>query len=149
MMPTVLFLCSGNYYRSRFAEAYFNHRAAELGLPHRAESRGFRLGANNFGPISPHAAAGLQQLGIALPSTVRFPAVVVEDELCAAARVIAVKETEHRPLMQQHFPALVEQVEYWQIDDIDCAEPAEALPHLLAKLDALLAGLRPATPDSA
>lgn len=148
-MADVLFLCSGNYYRSRFAEAYFNHRAAALGLPHRAESRGFRLGANNFGPISQHAAAGLQQLGIALPSSVRFPAVVVEAELRAAARIIAAKETEHRPLMQQHFPALVEQVEYWQIDDVDCAESAEALPHLQAKVDALLAALMPATPESA
>ena len=27
-MPVVLFLCSGNYYRSRFAEHLFNHLAA-------------------------------------------------------------------------------------------------------------------------
>ena len=39
-MPTVLFLCSGNYYRSRFAEIFFNWLAPQQGLNWRAESRG-------------------------------------------------------------------------------------------------------------
>ena len=52
----VLFLCTGNYYRSRFAEVLFNHLARERGLRWRAESRGLDLaiGVNNVGPISPH-----------------------------------------------------------------------------------------------
>jgi hypothetical protein len=37
---TVLFLCTGNYYRSRFAEALFNSVAGKMGLPWRASSRG-------------------------------------------------------------------------------------------------------------
>jgi protein-tyrosine-phosphatase len=37
---TVLFLCTGNYYRSRFAEALFNSVAGKMGLPCRASSRG-------------------------------------------------------------------------------------------------------------
>lgn len=36
---TVLFLCTGNYYRSRFAEIYFNALAAQRGSPWRADSR--------------------------------------------------------------------------------------------------------------
>jgi len=39
---TVLFLCTGNYYRSRHAEAVFNHHAERLGLGWRAVSRGSR-----------------------------------------------------------------------------------------------------------
>ena len=51
----VLFLCTGNYYRSRFAEVLFNHVAGERGLGWRAESRGLDLagGVNNMGPQSP------------------------------------------------------------------------------------------------
>jgi len=36
---TVLFLCTGNYYRSRFAEILFNAVAAKEGLGWRADSR--------------------------------------------------------------------------------------------------------------
>jgi hypothetical protein len=42
---TVLFLCTGNYYRSRFAEALFNSVAGRMGLPWRASSRGLALGS--------------------------------------------------------------------------------------------------------
>ena len=44
---TVLFLCTGNYYRSRFAEILFNSVASKLGLPWQASSSTFfdtRLG---------------------------------------------------------------------------------------------------------
>ena len=40
---TVLFLCTGNYYRSRFAEVLFNSVAGKMGLPWRASSRGLAL----------------------------------------------------------------------------------------------------------
>ena len=39
-MKTVLFLSTGNYYRSRFAEILFNSIAPRYGLPWKAESRG-------------------------------------------------------------------------------------------------------------
>ena len=35
----VLFLCTGNYYRSRYAEEIFNHQAGRDGLGWRAFSR--------------------------------------------------------------------------------------------------------------
>jgi protein-tyrosine-phosphatase len=39
-LPIVLFVCTRNTYRSRFAEAFFNHATTREGLPFRAESRG-------------------------------------------------------------------------------------------------------------
>ena len=55
----LLFLCTGNYYRSRFVELLFNHQATRAALSWRAESRGIALdlGVNNRGPISLAALA--------------------------------------------------------------------------------------------
>jgi hypothetical protein len=39
----VLFVCTGNHYRSRFAEALFNQKARQAQLDWRALSRGLRL----------------------------------------------------------------------------------------------------------
>ena len=42
-MREILFLCTGNYYRSRFAEVLFNHLARESGVKAHAASRGLRV----------------------------------------------------------------------------------------------------------
>ena len=63
----VLFLCTGNYYRSRYAEEIFNHRARLEGLDWFSFSRAVAeaLFPQNVGPISPHALEALQKKGIA------------------------------------------------------------------------------------
>jgi protein-tyrosine phosphatase len=129
-MKTVLFLCSGNYYRSRFAEVLFNARADDTRLPWRAVSRGFFLHAGNVGPISQHAIRGLETRGVVLGTDVRFPIVVTEQDLEAAHHIVAVKESEHRPQLEAKFPDWASRVEFWKIDDLDCAEPEVALVHL-------------------
>ena len=65
-MSKLLFLCTGNYYRSRFAELLFNAMAATHALPWQAFSRGLALdkGVNNIGPMSPFALDALRALGI-------------------------------------------------------------------------------------
>ena len=63
---TVLFLCTGNYYRSRFAEVLFNSVAGKMGLPWRASSRGLALerGVNNVGPMAVAAVKALEARGL-------------------------------------------------------------------------------------
>src|SRR4051794_41805888 len=63
---TVLILCTGNYYRSRFAEALFNSVAGKMGLPWRAASPGLGLGrgVNNVGPMAASAGQGLGAAGV-------------------------------------------------------------------------------------
>lgn len=129
-MKTVLFLCTGNYYRSRYAEALFNHRASELGLGWRALSRGFRLHPENVGPISNYTLSRLESQGITLAEVTRFPIVVTEDDLAAADLIVAVKETEHRPMLEARFPAWSTRVEFWTIDDVYDTEPDVALAQL-------------------
>jgi protein-tyrosine phosphatase len=138
---TVLFLCSGNYYRSRFAEMLFNHLASAAALPVRAASAGLhpRCWTRNAGPLSPHAIAGLHARGIPVPDAPRLPRDAMADDLRDATLVIAVKEAEHRRLVEAQFPALATRVRYWSIDDVQDAPPEGALDALEAAVRALLA----------
>src|SRR5437868_616021 len=140
-MKTVLFLCSGNYYRIRFAETLFNWLAPQQVLDWRAESRGFRLLPQNVGPISVHAIRGLKARGVPVPQPHRFPLVADEEDFEIFDRVIAVKEAEHRPMMAARFPAWAERIEYWHIHDIDFAEPDQALTELEKQVRQLIESL--------
>jgi len=115
MTDTVLFLCTGNYYRSRFAEILFNRLAETRGLSWRAGSRGLALdlATDNVGPISPFALQGLTIRGIQTDAANRHPLQVTEDELQGAGHVVAMKEAEHRPMLTERFPAWIDRVEYW------------------------------------
>jgi protein-tyrosine phosphatase len=127
---TILFLCSGNYYRSRFAELLFNAHAAQERLPWQAQSRGFFIHGGNVGPISPYVVEGLRSRGVAVAGEMRFPLVVTERDLEASHHIVAVKESEHRPKLEANFPSWTSRVEFWTIDDIDCADPWTALAQL-------------------
>ncbi len=117
---TVLFLCTGNYYRSRFAEVLFNSVAGNMGLPWRASSRGLALerGVSNVGPMAVAAVQALEARGLrAVPEFVRFPMPVTANDLDLANWIVALNQAEHLPLLQKRFPAWAEKVEYWQVDD--------------------------------
>jgi len=121
---SVLFLCTGNYYRSRFAEVLFNSVAGKMGLSWKASSRGLALerGVNNVGPMALEAIGALEALGVcAGDAGARMPAQVTTDELERADRVVALNRDEHLPLLQQRFPAWAEKVEFWQVVDVSGA----------------------------
>src|SRR5881394_3757539 len=104
----VLFLCTGNYYRSRFAEVLFNSVAGKMGLPWRASSRGLALerGVHNVGPMAASAVKALEARGLhAVAELARFRMQVTVDDLERAAWVVALKQAEHLPLLQERFPA--------------------------------------------
>ena len=120
----ILFLCTGNYYRSRFAEEMFNHEARLAGLNWRAASRGLapEPSPDNVGAISIHAFQALNDRSIS-PAD-RLPVVCTIEDLESADRVVALKEAEHRYFLAQRFPGWENRTLYWHVDDIDVAEPA-------------------------
>ena len=129
-MKTILFLCTGNYYRSRYAEILFNWKAQELGLAWKADSRGLAPDPLNPGAMSRDTMAALRNLGIPFNNHLRYPLSVTEDDFRAAHHVVAVKEAEHRPMIERDFPAWLDRVEFWHVDDLDCCGPEEAIAHL-------------------
>ena len=118
-MYKLLFLCTGNYYRSRFAELLFNALAPAHDLPWQAFSRGVALeqGVGNVGPMSPLALQTLQALGIISDGFARYPMQAQEDDLQGAEIIIALQEAEHRPYLSARYPAWVDRVEYWHVRD--------------------------------
>jgi protein-tyrosine phosphatase len=145
-MKTVLFLCTGNYYRSRFAEAFFNWHAEQLGIAWRAVSRGLELHVDNVGPMSAFTRARLAEHAIDCGPYDRLPLDASDADFASADHVVAVKRTEHHHRMQRRFPQWIGKVEFWEVHDLDCATPQEAMPHLerevLALLNRLSSGTR-------
>jgi protein-tyrosine phosphatase len=143
-MKRVLFLCTGNYYRSRYAEELFNHIASGEKLPWRAFSRGAaeRGSPDNVGPMSRFADDRLRASGIIPEGATRYPQPCALAEFDGADLVIAVKEAEHRPLIERRFPEVASRVTYWHVHDIDVDHPAVALPMIDGLVRELVASLR-------
>jgi protein-tyrosine phosphatase len=136
---TVLFLCTGNYYRSRYAECLFNSLAAKMRLPWRADSRALALerGTLNVGPMAPAALKALAAAGIRNgDALVRMPAPVTATDLEAAARIVALKRDEHRPLVEERHPDWAPRIEYWHVD-----EAPEAIAAIDSEVHRLIARL--------
>lgn len=150
-MHTLLFLCTGNYYRSRFAELVFNALAAQRRLPWQAESRGLALerGVNNVGPISQTVLETLISLGIEGSVAPRYPLQVQEHEFPMAALIIALQEAEHRPLLQARYPAWVDKVIYWHVRDVRPSPAYNPLQEIAQEVQQLISRLALPVPPAA
>jgi protein-tyrosine-phosphatase len=62
----------------------------------------------------------------------------VGEDFASADYIIAVKRAEHWPAMDAQFPQWRDQVEYWHVDDLDCATAEQALPQLEALIAQLI-----------
>jgi len=127
----VLFVCTGNFFRSAFAERYFNHLAAENrelpeGDPRRkgvvwvAESRGLDPAQLSPGQraarMSRFALARLRQLGIPVPTdpATRLPAhtprPLALPDLERCQRIVAMHDASHRPMLRRFLAQRKDQV---------------------------------------
>jgi protein-tyrosine phosphatase len=142
MKRRVLFICTGNYYRSRFAEAYFNHQAERLGLGWEAFSRG--LAIHMLGPeflISPQTEERLAAREIELRHTAPYRRQLSEEDLLGAEVIVALKDDEHRPMMRTQFPGWVERVVYWDVGDQPDVRPEDGLGAIEREVMGLMGSL--------
>lgn len=133
-------MCTGNYYRSRHAEAVLNWRARERGLAVRGFSRGLltSLVADEPTSLSPFTAARLAALGIPADLTGPRPVQLSDDDLRRAHRTVALRRGEHRRLMLREHPEWADRIDYWDIEDIDEGPPERALDRIEAEVARLL-----------
>lgn len=128
----VLFLCSGNYFRSRFAELWFNQEAQQRRLGWYATSAGLLMENDNQGNISEYTRTFAHARGWSVPDRPPIPA---SDALFEQADcVIALKESEHRVPIETRFMRFQEKVTYWTIHDEDVMKPSDILPTLESQL---------------
>lgn len=137
----VLFLCTGNYYRSRFAEAVFNHHAEERLPGWRATSRGLAIHLA-AGDLARETKMALEERGIELHRTGPTRARLSREDLHAASLIVALHEPEHRPLLSQQFPDWVARVEFWTVADVNEVHHSEALPEIERRVLGLIDRLR-------
>lgn len=128
----VLFICTGNFYRSRHAEALFNWYALEKSLPARAFSRGLltSIVADEPTLISTDTQERLTTLGIPLELTGRAPVQLQVQDLEKAHHIVALKKDEHHAMMVASHPEWADKINYWHMHDIDFEEPVHVLPKI-------------------
>ena len=135
MENKILFLCTGNYYRSRYAELFFNDLASTKQLNWSADSRGLEASAGrNVGPISKFALERLTQRGISPGDPARFPLQLEEKDLQEASLIVAINRVEHQPMMERYFPAWAERITYWDIADLNITKADDALSAIEKKV---------------
>jgi protein-tyrosine phosphatase len=127
-----LFLCTDDYYRSRFAELLFNHLAVRDESDRLAISRALAVerGTGNIGSISPATVEAFAERGIPVETDFRYPIGLEESDLAGADYIVAVDQDEHFPMLERKFPRWVEQVEFWHVHDVGFAPAREALDQI-------------------
>lgn len=139
----VLFICTGNYYRSRFTEALFNQKARQAHLGWRAASRGLALVASQHG-LSPIAQRELLQRGVPRDLWQGDPKALTLKDLDRSDCVVLMEEAEHRPLLEKRFPGLDgHKLRYWHIGDTGKLKPATACQLMSKAVDELIKSLEP------
>ena len=139
-MRRVVFICTGNYYRSRYAEIYFNARVPPESR-WRAVSYGFRLSPRNQGPIAGCVLDRTRALGIPVAEPIRPPRQLQPGDLTRADFVVALDEDEHRAYVDQNLPEWAARVAYWRVPDVGGMPIERALATIEAEVEALLGQL--------
>lgn len=143
--PTqILFLCTANYYRSRFSEMYFNHLAEIEGLSVRADSAALEMAkwrSYNPGELSEHTIFALGELGVVIKQPYREPR-QFDPKASAGMRLIALSETEHRPMVSRLFPDVLKEVEFWKVEDVDFETPEKAIAVMKESVEKCVLGYK-------
>ena len=144
---TLLFICTGNYYRSRFAEALFNHHAELRGLSWRAISRGLAIErVIEVNKLSGFTFAAMLQRGIKPQHTSVDLNALTSLYLIDADLAIAMCEAEHRPMMIEKHPLWVDHVIYWHVNDLPYCRPCKAISEIERQVFLLLDSISTSNP---
>ena len=120
----VLFVCTGNWYRSRLAEVLFNHYAAQHDTVWEAESRGLSENSRMKG-LSPSALRYLASIGFeGAESFACEPRPIRVEDLESFNLIIGMNRKEHEPMMKTRYGQMAKiladnkKIRYWNVFDV-------------------------------
>jgi protein-tyrosine phosphatase len=132
----VLFVCTGNYYRSRFAQALFNEKPPEDWT---AFSRGLDTSTPREVPVSPLVSQELERRHIPASRVAGWPTQIAKTDLDDADVVVLLDGSEHAPMLRKQFPAQsFDKVRSWSVADTPPLTPTEAFAAITRQVDALV-----------
>lgn len=142
----VCFVCTGNYYRSRFAEAVFNFLSKECGEDHIAESRGLDISAadkvaKEYGELSPYTKNKMDDLEIPHNLTSKERKAILKEDLETFDVIVIMDRSEHFKMVKEFVGEDKDMIEaakkfkYWAIKDVFDWEPEETLGAVLANVN--------------
>ena len=137
----VLFVCTANIHRSRFAEEVFNHLAKKSNSVHEAFSAGLRVGDYSFRTIYYPALDNLKKFNIT-PLRPNADSTHIDDvELHEYSRIICMDEGEHKPMILANSKLQNDLFEYWDIIDEPKMKSEISLPKCYRKVESLFKDL--------
>ena len=137
-MRKILFICTGNYYRSKFAEIYFNHlQSQKESQSYKSFSRGIRIDLkNNLGNISKYASDYLKKLSVNTVSCLPSKQICKRD-LESATIIIGIDKEEHENYLITKYPQYEAKYTFWDISDLYLKTSCVELPRLKQKIEEL------------
>lgn len=146
-MKKLLFVCSGNYYRSRFAEAYLNYLSDLFSLDIKAESRGLAIHfadelAEEFGEISKDTKERCNSLGIPKKYWDKNRESIRREDFENFDQIICLDLEEHAPMIKEQFPDQIYSVCYLKVKDIFDWEPKQTLDSISETIQEMVSNFR-------
>ena len=141
-MNNILFVCTGNIFRSRFAEEVFNHLCKINGVDATAFSAGLQVGRYKQRKICRPAMNELERLKIE-PLRSNEDSVHINDiDVSIYDQIICMDEEEHKPMVRSNEHLSGFTFQYWNIVDMPKVSSDISLPKCYKKVESLIDQLK-------
>ena len=137
-MKKVLFVCTANIHRSRFAEEVFNYFCAKHNKDYHAFSAGLRVGDYSFRKIYYPALENLKAFNITPQRPNDLSKHIKDVNLENYDKIICMDEDEHKPMVNSDPKLSNYNFEYWNITDMPKVDSDVSLPICYKKVEILL-----------
>lgn len=118
MNESVLFICTGNWFRSKFAETYLRSKGYTNVI-----SRGLKVNNSKHKKIrekrkiSKRVKHKLKSLNILNNYNYVNPTQLTQDDLDRYDTIIAMNKEEHYNFIKKHYPNYINKIIFWDIND--------------------------------